>query len=312
MKATPPNECTLSDVFGSVTHITCECKITGLPNSPWDSSELYIQITMRDGYPYKPPNVQITSRIFAVNFLTCLDGFARPFHVSDIWDVEWTLCKLLKHLTTLLYTPQLTLLPSQLLDIANEWQIEVDRIRKEDSQLRQLEETIHSKQLLNSHNSKPNHFGENKIKLQSFDVSNIGDRLDESMGFSEKNELLEDNECDYHHSNSAEENTQDFADINEASGNKKETKTSSLLTGELLDLQKQREHRICEINAAINMDSIVSRALLKEMATLPNIERMHLPVIFYFIADKNRYDAMIRSYVEKFSRKSSVLGSREL
>ncbi len=122
----PPLYCSIGHYGGSP--IVCECHIIGPEGTPYVNQQITVEITLHDGYPYCPPELKILSnRILHVNIMNQLMGFSRLLHFHQIWQNNWDLNQLLKHVVEVLQNPRIDLLPSSLLSVYEDWQCEYEK-----------------------------------------------------------------------------------------------------------------------------------------------------------------------------------------
>ncbi len=96
--------------------------IEGAPGTVYEGKTITLECVLFNGYPYRQPEVTFTSRIVAPNVLTLLDGKGKLFHLTEVWNAEWNINKLLEHIVKLLSTPDFSLLPMKFLGILDDWE----------------------------------------------------------------------------------------------------------------------------------------------------------------------------------------------
>lgn len=90
-----------------------------------------MQMTFRDGYPYRPPEVLFRCRIFHMNILNQLDGNSHMLHLNQVWGSDWSIVKLLEHVIHLLKFPDITLLPKPYNELYDILETEYMKLMKE-------------------------------------------------------------------------------------------------------------------------------------------------------------------------------------
>ncbi|KAJ1399136.1 hypothetical protein B484DRAFT_406404, partial [Ochromonadaceae sp. CCMP2298] len=93
----------------------------GPPGTPYEGSEVVVEMVFQDGYPFRQPDIQIMGRVLGLNFLPQLSGNTRMMHIKQVWTAEWSMKRLLEHTVQLLQCPDPDLLPDSLFDIYAAW-----------------------------------------------------------------------------------------------------------------------------------------------------------------------------------------------
>jgi ubiquitin-protein ligase len=155
-----PPACVRVGHFGGRV-VVCQFFIEGQPDTVFANRIMPLQMTFRDGYPYRPPELIFNCRLFHINFCNQLDGRAHMLHLTDVWGSDWSIVKLLDHIVETLRVPQVSLLPKpyrELYDVLEvEWKNFMDK-KYHDAQLQPLnddasivhaENSVESSQLVN-------------------------------------------------------------------------------------------------------------------------------------------------------------------
>lgn len=129
MSLHPPAYCKVLTFSGNP--IVCRFELTGPPGSIYANKRIPVHMTFSDGYPFQPPDIVFPVRIFALNIISQLDGNSRLLHLNSIWGSDWSIARTLKHLQSVLQSPDVNLLPKKFLDIYNDWETELNRIKRD-------------------------------------------------------------------------------------------------------------------------------------------------------------------------------------
>ena len=106
--------------YGGVP-VICDFVIQGPKNTSYENGYFGFRVTFEHGYPYRTPTVLFTSRIIAVNVMQLVDGTGLLMHFSKMWDSKWNMRRLLNHIVDVLITPDLSLIPPNIMYILNLW-----------------------------------------------------------------------------------------------------------------------------------------------------------------------------------------------
>ena len=101
--------------------MVCEFYIDPPDGSPYEGGRFRFKVKFLDGYPYRCPEATFPHKVFMVNVYQQFDGTVNLPHLKYIWDSNWTLNKLLKHVVAVMLQPDLTLLPPKIVYIAKAW-----------------------------------------------------------------------------------------------------------------------------------------------------------------------------------------------
>ncbi|KAJ1430635.1 hypothetical protein B484DRAFT_418745, partial [Ochromonadaceae sp. CCMP2298] len=115
----PPPLCSVGHFGGSP--VNCQFHVQGPPGTPYEGSEVVVEMVFQDGYPFRQPDIQIMGRVLGLNFLPQLSGNTRMMHIKQVWTAEWSMKRLLEHTVQLLQCPDPDLLPDSLFDIYAAW-----------------------------------------------------------------------------------------------------------------------------------------------------------------------------------------------
>ena len=106
--------------YGGVP-VVCDFVIIGPTDTAYEGGYFTLRVTFEPGYPYKIPTVLFTTRIFAVNIMTSVDGTGKLLHLDQVWDSRWNMRILLSHIVSLIINPSISLLPGPLFHTLNAW-----------------------------------------------------------------------------------------------------------------------------------------------------------------------------------------------
>ena len=106
--------------YGGVP-VVCDFVIIGPRDTAYEGGYFKLKVTFEPGYPYKIPTVLFSTRIFAVNIMTSVDGTGKLLHLDQVWDSRWNMRILLSHIVSLLINPSISLLPGALFHTLNAW-----------------------------------------------------------------------------------------------------------------------------------------------------------------------------------------------
>jgi ubiquitin-protein ligase len=125
----PPDLVEVGHFGGRV--VVCQFRIHGPPGTLFEGRIIPMQMTFRDGYPYRPPEVLFRCRIFHMNILNQLDGNSHLLHLNQVWGSDWSIVKLLDHVIHLLRFPDITLLPKPYNELYDILETEYFKMMKE-------------------------------------------------------------------------------------------------------------------------------------------------------------------------------------
>mmetsp|Transcript_37705 Transcript_37705/g.64996 ORF Transcript_37705/g.64996 Transcript_37705/m.64996 type:complete len:152 (+) Transcript_37705:45-500(+) len=102
IEASPPDDCTAGPIAGDQFH--WQAMMCGPENSPYSGGVFFLNIEFPPDYPFKPPKVHFTTRIYHCNINAaggvCLDI------LKDRWSPALNITKVLETIRELLVTPQ--------------------------------------------------------------------------------------------------------------------------------------------------------------------------------------------------------------
>lgn len=163
--AEQPPDCITIRSFGG-NPILVEVTITLPPDDVHSCAlrglTMAVEVLLKDGFPYRCPDVRFPQPIIAPHFLRGADGSCRCPHLSTIWGADWSLSSLLEHVVELLIKPSderlWAMLPQTWQDIYSSWKRKLIWLRTaeaEDEEEDAEEEIIFSEtELVNIDNDK--------------------------------------------------------------------------------------------------------------------------------------------------------------
>lgn len=264
----PPDRCTITSFGGSP--VTCDALILGSAGSPYDGCQLRVQITFHDGYPYVSPDVQVLTRIISVNIMMQLTGAGRAMHLQEVWEPDWSISKLLVHVTGLLAHPQPDLLPDRFRSVLEHWEREVTRILAE----RTLTETEFNERMLMNGEDEWERQQRAREQEGQADLDAKPDKENASPS------VLDGSPSNAEHAPSA-------SALNRKNG------TPVQATVE--DSHTTLAH------APLTLEAITSPAVRQKILDLPRVEQMHMSVLFLYATDKPSFFSYAREIARRYS-----------
>lgn len=115
MQAGPPAHCTLEKFSGSP--VECSFTIDRIHPSLPIGGEYTLDVTFFDGYPFRPPELRFTCRLYHLNMLILVDGTSIFLNYTQQWIETGTTFMLLTHIVDVLLHPDPKLLPDAMYEI---------------------------------------------------------------------------------------------------------------------------------------------------------------------------------------------------
>jgi len=303
--------------YGGVP-VLCDFVIQGPKGSAYENGYFGFRVTFEHGYPYKAPTVLFTSRIIAVNIMQLVDGTGLLMHFSRMWDSKWNIRRLLNHVVDILISPDLSLIPPNIMHIFNLWlkekgheEIHLDPspllVSEKDrpptpppdvaealAEMQRLREEAAKKE--NKETEKlPNLISMDELKNNVQEAQEVLDKANKAMEKANKSGKKKKINAAKKVLDAAK-TAKDDADFALREGEEEEKNAAEAKQAEedaeLIKKGKSKMH------ANTTYQEFLDRA--------PRVEQMHLNVLSIFVLDKARYHKAIKQMTELFCLKNPI------
>jgi len=320
--------------------VHCDVQLAGPPGSPYEGGHFVMRVTFNDGYPYQKPDIVFITRLFHVNILLQFDGQGYLPHIEALWDSSWNLRRTVEHVLELLATPNVDIVPVDMVHIVKVFLAEklaaaqeFERQRRqeiaeakaerleheawekacaeEDAEERRLEEIENKRETRLMSGSDPLH---NELEMEEMAASD--ENFAAILSMDEEEELAKFMDEWREHYRAEKEETEELERIAAA---------EKVVADEIERLRLEREERdeidagqdptLALLEGLIGSDEeeedasgsglrkkVVVKTSDELMKPLGRQQQMHLATIQMFLFENERYAEAIKYYLERFAK----------